>query len=59
LIIGAGYGALDEWHQSFVPGRDANLGDWMADVVGVMLGLMLFARFHSSSREGPSHDNAF
>jgi VanZ family protein len=59
LIIGAGYGALDEWHQSFVPGRDANLGDWMADVVGVMLGLMLFARFHSSSGEGPSHDNAF
>ena len=59
LIIGAGYGALDEWHQSFVPGRDANLGDWMADVVGVMLGLMLFARFHSSSREGRSQDNAF
>ena len=59
LIIGAGDGALDEWHQSFVPGRDANLGDWMADVVGVMLGLMLFARFHSSSREGRSHDNAF
>lgn len=36
--LGALYGALDEWHQSFVPGRDPSLGDWAADVVGVLIG---------------------
>ena len=38
LTIGAGYGALDELHQSLVPERSAELGDWLADVVGVALG---------------------
>ena len=51
LLMGVGYGALDEWHQSFVPGRDASVGDWMADSVGVMLALVLFSSFHSRSRD--------
>ena len=51
LIIGAGYGALDEWHQSFVPGRDVSFGDWMANSVGVMLGLLLFSSFSSRFRD--------
>ena len=38
LTIGAGYGALDELHQSLVPERSAELGDWLADVAGVALG---------------------
>ena len=38
LAIGAGYGALDELHQSLVPGRSMQLGDWLADTVGVALG---------------------
>ena len=38
LAIGAGYGALDELHQSLVPGRSMELGDWLADAVGVALG---------------------
>ena len=45
LIMGAGYGALDEWHQSFVPGRDVSAGDWLADTAGVALGLLLFSGF--------------
>ena len=51
FIIGAGYGALDEWHQSFVPGRDVSVGDWMANGVGVMLGLLLFSSFGSRFRD--------
>ena len=36
--MGALYGGSDEWHQSFVPGRSPTLGDWVADVAGVVLG---------------------
>ena len=50
LLIGVGYGALDEWHQSFVPGRDVSVGDWVADSAGVMLGLLLFSTFSSRFR---------
>lgn len=28
------YGAADEWHQSFVPPRQADVLDWLADAVG-------------------------
>lgn len=35
------YGVLDEWHQSFVPGRYASLTDVMLDVVGALLGVWL------------------
>lgn len=45
LLAGAGYGALDEWHQALVPGRDPSLGDWIADAVGVVLGFLLL-RFY-------------
>ena len=51
LLMGVGYGALDEWHQSFVPGRFFTVGDWVADSAGVMLGLVLFSRFSSRSRD--------
>ncbi len=50
LLMGMGYGALDEWHQSFVPGRDVSVGDWVADSAGVMLGLLLFSSFSSRFR---------
>ena len=43
LLIGVGYGAFDEWHQTFVPGRGAAFGDWVADSAGVALGLVLFS----------------
>jgi VanZ family protein len=38
LAVGYAYGALDEWHQSFVPGRTPSVADWVADVVGVTAG---------------------
>ena len=51
LIMGSGYGALDEWHQSFVPDRDVSAGDWMADTAGVALGLLLFSSLGSRFRD--------
>ena len=41
LIVLAVFGASDEIHQYFVPGRSCNLYDWMADVAGGALGLAL------------------
>ncbi len=42
LLIIAVYGAIDEFHQSFTPGRDMSLFDWIADMVGALFG-SLFA----------------
>ena len=60
LLMGVGYGALDEWHQSFVAGRDVSVGDWVADSAGVIIGLLLFSSFSSRSRvkERPPSDGA-
>lgn len=41
ILVGALYGATDEWHQVFVRGRSPDLGDWLADVTGVLLGYTL------------------
>jgi VanZ family protein len=38
LLVGALYGATDEWHQAFVRGRSPDVGDWFADITGVLLG---------------------
>lgn len=35
------YGASDEWHQSFVPGRQADILDWVADSIGASIALLL------------------
>jgi VanZ family protein len=34
LAISILYGASDEWHQRFVPGRTADLRDLLADAIG-------------------------
>jgi VanZ family protein len=36
-------GVLDEWHQSFVPGRFASATDVVLDIAGVALGISLAA----------------
>ena len=33
------YGASDEWHQSYVSGREADILDWMADTLGAAIAL--------------------
>ncbi len=37
LIVGAIYGALDEFHQSFVPHRSVSAMDLFADIVGLIV----------------------
>jgi len=38
LVIGTIYALSDEWHQSFVPGRDASLWDALFDAAGIGTG---------------------
>ncbi len=40
IALGSLYGATDEWHQSFVEGRDADWLDWLADTAGVSLAVL-------------------
>jgi VanZ family protein len=42
LIFTLGHGFLDEWHQTFVPGRFGTLTDVGFDVVGAVLGLLVY-----------------
>lgn len=41
IIIASGYGLLDELHQLFVPGRSAEVLDWIADFIGAISGSLL------------------
>jgi VanZ family protein len=38
------YGVSDEIHQYFVPGRDASVGDWVADAIGAWFGAYLYLK---------------
>jgi len=40
LVATSAYGASDEWHQSFTPGRSSDVRDWMADSLGAAIGLV-------------------
>lgn len=37
------YAASDEWHQSFVPDRNASVGDWIADTAGGLAAVLLLS----------------
>ena len=42
VITLATIGALDEWHQSWIPSRSGNdLGDWGADLLGALTGALI------------------
>jgi len=41
FAVSAASGALDEWHQSFVPGRSSSVGDFLVDVLGIGAMLLL------------------
>lgn len=42
FAIGTAYGGLDEIHQSFVEGREAGFGDFLADTTGIVLSQITF-----------------
>ncbi|MBI5416237.1 MAG: VanZ family protein [Candidatus Omnitrophica bacterium] len=44
------YGMSDEYHQSFVPGRESSVLDAMADTMGGFLGAYLYSVFLNKTR---------
>lgn len=43
----AALGAVDEWHQRWVPGRSAEIFDWLADAVGAAAGVVGWRALHA------------
>ncbi len=59
IVVAAGFGAIDELHQAFVPGRDASVLDLVADAVGASVGALATAwysarRWRSSTASAAS-----
>jgi len=51
VISTAIYGLSDEVHQYFVPARSADLFDWMADILGGVLGAVIYQRLFDATRK--------
>ncbi|MBN1408142.1 MAG: VanZ family protein [Calditrichaceae bacterium] len=45
VVIGFIFAVTDEWHQSFVPGRDADVIDVIADLFGLIVSANLYKLF--------------
>ena len=41
ILIVSAYAALDEIHQIWIPDRTCDIKDWMADTVGVTIGVII------------------
>jgi VanZ family protein len=53
VVLTSAYGASDEWHQLFTPGRDSDIHDWFADTIGGAVGTIgygLFEKVREASR---------
>lgn len=46
-IITIIYGASDEFHQYFVPNRSSEIQDWLADITGIIIMLLIIKYFLS------------
>lgn len=55
-LLGSLYGVFDEWHQSFVPGRDSSFSDVVVDSLATALTLAAcFVALRRRDRGGSTH----
>lgn len=45
VLLVALFGLSDEWHQSFTPGRSVEVYDWLADTLGALTAVILYAKW--------------
>ena len=50
LIITILFGCLDEFHQTFVPGRYGSLIDILLNFVGIFMGILFFSFYRSRKK---------
>lgn len=43
VLAVSAFGATDEWHQSFTPGRSVEVADWVADTLGATVAVAVYA----------------
>jgi VanZ family protein len=53
VFLTAAFGAADEWHQGFIPGRSTELADWKADSLGAAVGALAIAASRRRKRPQP------
>lgn len=51
VLLAALWGAIDEWHQSFVPNRNPDIVDALADALGALIGCSVFFKFRTARRK--------
>lgn len=51
IIIALLYGASDEWHQRFVTGRIPDFFDFLADFIGINIGIFLYKKRGEGCRQ--------
>jgi VanZ family protein len=49
---GAGFAALDEFHQRYIPGRETSLWDFIADICGLIVGFVAAGRLEKRNGDG-------
>jgi VanZ family protein len=50
VVVSSAYAATDEWHQSFVELRSADVQDWLTDNVGATIGAGSYAMIAAGRR---------
>ncbi|MDR1948726.1 MAG: VanZ family protein [Spirochaetaceae bacterium] len=53
-LIASAYGIIDELHQYFVPGRDCNVWDWIADSLGAVIGAAVMTALVRRKKDWPN-----
>jgi VanZ family protein len=54
LLVVMGYGAFDEFHQHFVPGRNLDVYDFLADTIGGLIAISIII-FNYRSKKAQSN----
>jgi VanZ family protein len=51
VMIGISVGLVDELYQRYIPGRHCDWRDWIADIIGVIVGLAIFWLFFNLKKK--------